>query len=470
MLVNVSRFTDVQDDTAELLRQELQDINSEIRNYSKIDPDEACRHRRIASLRETWEREFAGIDNLNWAEIQNALTDASLPIEVRSVNQRTGAASLDYSQYQKNGLRVIAVGGNSLSRGLTLEGLSTSYFYRNSQMYDTLLQMGRWFGYRDGYSDLCRLWLSEEAIHWYRHIWVASDELRREIRQMQKLNLTPREFGLKVRAHPDSLIVTARNKMRSSHAIERIISVSARGLETSRLYFDPDRLNVNMKTAEDLFRELSSNGIQMERSPYGNSIWRNIPKIHIANFLKRFETHPMNYDFQGKDLANFLESADESKLDMWDVVLPNGRESEEIFAGFPYRPQKRKIAQSRCCSILVSGKSARVGSRGIEREGVPSELVSLIEARARTEDRNVSDEEYRRCRPRPLLLLHILKPTLNKEDFDTGGFPLIAAGISFPEFDDSDATHRVKYQVNLIEWRNLFGEENDDDMGEEDAI
>jgi hypothetical protein len=155
---------------------------------------------------------------------------------------------------------------------------------------------------------------------------------------------------------------------------------------------------------------------------------------------------------------------------MWDVVLPNGRESEEIFAGFPYRPQKRKIAQSRCCSILVSGKSARVGSRGIEREGVPSELVSLIEARARTEDRNVSDEEYRRCRPRPLLLLHILKPTLNKEDFDTGGFPLIAAGISFPEFDDSDATHRVKYQVNLIEWRNLFGEENDDDMGEEDAI
>ena len=134
-----------------------------------------------------------------WVDIQRKLKRSALPVEVRAINQRTGAASLDYRPYRQ-GLRVVAVGGNSLSRGLTLEGLSTSYFYRNSQMYDTLLQMGRWFGYRDGYDDLCRVWMTDEAIAWYAHISEATEELRTEIKRMQRLNLTPRDFGLKVRA------------------------------------------------------------------------------------------------------------------------------------------------------------------------------------------------------------------------------------------------------------------------------
>ena len=109
-----------------------------------------------------WRREFYDAGP-TWAIIQDALNSAIQPIVVKAVNQATGASSLDYSANKESGLRVIAVGGNSLSRGLTLEGLSTSYFFRNSQMYDTLQQMGRWFGYRDGYDDLCRLWITEEA-------------------------------------------------------------------------------------------------------------------------------------------------------------------------------------------------------------------------------------------------------------------------------------------------------------------
>ena len=56
----------------------------------------------------------------------------------------------------------IVVGGNILSRGLTLEGLVTSFFIRTSSAYDTLLQMGRWFGYRRGYGDLPRIWMTDE--------------------------------------------------------------------------------------------------------------------------------------------------------------------------------------------------------------------------------------------------------------------------------------------------------------------
>jgi hypothetical protein len=68
------------------------------------------------------------------------------------------------------GLTAIAVGGLSLSRGLTIEGLTVSYMYRNTRMYDTLMQMGRWFGYRPGFEDLCRVHLSRDSINWYSHI------------------------------------------------------------------------------------------------------------------------------------------------------------------------------------------------------------------------------------------------------------------------------------------------------------
>ena len=165
--------------------------------------------------------------------------------QVQPVNQTTGAASLDYAQMETPpGRRVVAVGGNSLSRGLTLEGLSTSYFLRNAKAYDTLLQMGRWFGYRDGYGDLCRLWLTVEAEGWYRHVTDATGELKRDFARMRRRQATPREFGLRVRTHPDTLLITARNKMASGLDVvgeTRDISLIGRMVEFSRLYADERR-------------------------------------------------------------------------------------------------------------------------------------------------------------------------------------------------------------------------------------
>ena len=105
---------------------------------------------------------------------------------------------LEYD-HNPDGLKVIAIGGNRLSRGLTLEGLTTSYFTRSSRMYDTLLQMGRWFGYRMGYEDLCRLYTTDNVIRWFFHISVATEELRNTFRIMAAQGSTPAEFGLKVR-------------------------------------------------------------------------------------------------------------------------------------------------------------------------------------------------------------------------------------------------------------------------------
>lgn len=467
MLVNVSRFTDVQDQLAGMLDYELREINREIRNYSQLTPAEASRSVKIAAIRSIWEREFGGA-GFEWPDVQRALLRAALPIEVRAVNQRTGAASLDYSAYRDTGLRVVAVGGNSLSRGLTLEGLSTSYFLRNSQMYDTLLQMGRWFGYRDGYADLCRIWLSEEAISWYQHITSATEELRSEIRRMCAINLTPEDFGLKVRAHPDSLIVTARNKMRAARTIERVISVNNRSFETPRLHKSQDINRANKLAAESLLAALAAAGIPNVTSRWTNNIWREVPKDIVCQFLGRFDSHPLNITFQRDSIVEFLERTDEPKLRLWDIVLPNGGEASENISGISYRPQKRRVkADSDTQSVLISGEKMRVGSRGIEKEGIPYEIVQEIEKRYRDENKSKSfpDEIYRVNRLRPLLLVHLLKPfTDDLQEYDTGGIPLVAVGLSFPQFDDTDIARRVRYRINLVEWKNMFQEEVDDDL------
>ena len=105
-------------------------------------------------------------------------------------------------------------------------------------MYDTLLQMGRWFGYRPNYDDLFKVWMAEDAIDWYGYITDAINELKDELRKMKRQNQTPEEFGLKVRQAPGSLLITARNKMRTATSVKRPITVSGRMIETPRLKGD----------------------------------------------------------------------------------------------------------------------------------------------------------------------------------------------------------------------------------------
>lgn len=150
MLVNVSRFTAVQNQVADIIYTSLTAIQQDVRSYGSLSVSEASCSPILHSLKETFDREFIQT-GLGWEQVQAALHESIASVVVKAVNQQTRASSLDYALHRQNGLRVVTVGGNSLSRGLTLNGLSVSYFYRNSQMYDTLLQMGRWFGYRQGY-------------------------------------------------------------------------------------------------------------------------------------------------------------------------------------------------------------------------------------------------------------------------------------------------------------------------------
>ena len=138
------------------------------------------------SVIENMSYEDKRIKKHNWAQVQQELYPAASKIDVRAVHgekriknlEYDGVQEINYRDYEK-GLSIITVGGNKLSRGITLEGLSVSYFLRTSRMYDSLMQMGRWFGYRPGYVDLCRLYTTDTLANWFRHITLATEEMKK---------------------------------------------------------------------------------------------------------------------------------------------------------------------------------------------------------------------------------------------------------------------------------------------------
>src|SRR6218665_3667272 len=136
-----------------------------------------------------------------------------------------------------------------------LEGLCVSYFVRTTKMYDTLMQMGRWFGYRPGYLDLCRLYISPDLMEWFGHIADASEELREEFDFMAEAELTPKQYGLKVMSH-EVLTVTSPLKMRSS----RPLSLTYSGTRSQTILFhrDAQRQKRNLDAAQTLVASLGA--------------------------------------------------------------------------------------------------------------------------------------------------------------------------------------------------------------------
>ena len=488
MLVNVSRFTRIQDQVADQIHVELERIRQQVRLYGKLKVEEAARRsREISALQQLFEEEFARA-GFEWGTVLSELHDAISPIRVQPVNQGTGAASLDYSiTNEPPGVRVIAVGGNSLSRGLTLEGLCVSYFLRNSRAYDTLLQMSRWFGYRDGYSDLSRIWLTAEAEGWYRHVTDATSELKRDFARMRRQRATPAEFGLRVRTHPDTLLITARNKMATGVNVVgevRDISLAGRGIETARLYADQQRNEENLKIIDRFLLDLVDAQGAAKKSQNGNAeIWQNVPAEKIGQLLSEFLVHPMNHDFQGDAIAEFLAAAvrrADPQLVHWTVALPTDGKADPISpplsSGIELNAKRRPVLlrQTPPQSLLVSGKKARVGGREDVKHGLSrdqAEMVVEAEHKANPEIKNIPEDAYRAAMQAPLLVVYLLRgferQTDGTETLYRRGVILPALGLHFPGIRDPNAPKRyVSYRLNRVAQGEL--EVDGDDLGDND--
>ncbi|QIA20855.1 Z1 domain-containing protein [Mesorhizobium sp. AA22] len=316
MLVHVTRFTAVQEKVAALIDDHLVDI---VRQLEFPGTGGSA----MADLEALWTKEFeAKADDLRqrladydlppvtWDQVRSQLFDAAKRIGVRRINGSAKDA-LDYVDHPE-GMSVIAVGGDKLSRGLTLEGLSVSYFIRTSRMYDTLMQMGRWFGYRPRYADLCRLYTSPILVRWYRHIATATAELREEFDLTFDNGETPLQFGHRVRTHPDGMLITAANKMRAGTQVRAGFS----GTISETVAFDFASARKNF----DAFAEFLA-GLPL-RPGKGRQRWDEIGGTQIVSLLQRLETSRESWKANSKALADYVSNrVANGRLREWTVVL-----------------------------------------------------------------------------------------------------------------------------------------------------
>jgi hypothetical protein len=378
-------------------------------------------------------------------------------------------------------LNVIAVGGYSLSRGLTLEGLMVSYFLRNSMMYDTLMQMGRWFGYRPGYEDLCRVWMPEEAEGWYAHVADSIEELREELRVMEAANATPSEFGLKVRGHPDTLIVTARNKMGSGELITVEIGLANKFVETAILKRDPTSLEANRECAIRLVQRLVAAGVSIDSAGHvpGGWLLRGAPVGPVQDFIAEFQNHPGSLLTDPAPLRRYIEERSEDELARWDILFasvaapePGGLTDESL--GIEIHCQRRSAGRMSDANTLRVTNKQRVASRGVEKTGLTPEQVATAEhgyrlALGEAESGgalNYPDRIYRAQRERPLLIVHLLAIGPETKGF-RGEAPTVAWSISFPQTSTEES--RVVYVVNTTWLRENYGDDvAEDEMAGDD--
>jgi len=325
MLVNISHLKLHQDQLEYLISEYMSEIYNAIGANASWGVDKAILDSKIALLQETFNKQYNIPETFE--DIFPKLEEAAGKVKTWAINQgnkKSENKDLDYSKHKENGLSAIVIGGHKLSRGLTLEGLSISYFARNSKAYDTLMQMCRWFGYRPTYKDLCRVYLPQESQDWYTFISSSIKEIYRELDLMSRQGNRPSEFGLKVREHPGAMIITAKNKIGASES--EVISQDLWGQVVRRFKFfeSLDKNKKNIDYSKSFVTSLINSG-KLDNDLTGKEgsplIFSDVDFDDVIDFIKNTEL-PED-DLGNTALIKHLEKMKNQGLKKFKVCLYN---------------------------------------------------------------------------------------------------------------------------------------------------
>jgi hypothetical protein len=487
MLIHVTRYNTVQRAVYAQVEEHLRQLRQRIQRHIHHEP---ILHR----LEELWNYDFTPSTNaihasdpdlvlassVSWEAVRDVLPELLNDIQVKMING-TAKDALDYADTV--GLKVIAIGGDKLARGLTLEGLCVSYFLRASRMYDTLMQMGRWFGYRPGYLDLCRLYTTDELAEWFAHITDAGEELREEFDMMAASGATPRDYGLKVQSH-SILLVTSRLKMRTARSL--LLSFSGQLLETVAFYRSPETLRRNLDAAANLIARLTNPEVDPERERNATSsrwqgyLWSDVPAPEVIDFLLAYCSHPDAHRVNSSLLAEFISSMNKvGELTNWNIAMIGGGEGRQVtISNHPISMLKRtgekrlenKLENKYSIGRLMSPRdeaidldekswSAALHATRIAWHADPARLKTTNEPDIPNGPavRKIRGFGADGIRPRPdkgLLALYVLDPQKADANFPPETPPVIAFGISFP---GSNAGLKVEYKINNVLWEQEYG-------------
>lgn len=318
MLINTSQLKRIHSMTVEKVQHNVAQLK---RDYASRKSDEGW-----AKL---WEEESKKLNSVEvgcrhlkvtYEQLKQHLQETLDRIEVIKSNSSGEEVSNLNEVYHSNnrGKIVIVIGGNTLARGITLEGLTVSYFVREASAFDTLLQMGRWFGYRKDYEDMPRVWMTAQMMKDFFDLATIEFEFFK-ILEPYVLGLSPREVGPKIRQHPDYL-PTAKSKMRK--AIECNISYTGHLIETT--YYPREEANwlrANLESGRQLVASLGGASAFADNGR-SSFVKTSVSLENVIGFLKQYKVNERNKRFSQSNVISYLETALKEKHHLnWNVVL-----------------------------------------------------------------------------------------------------------------------------------------------------
>lgn len=432
MLVNVSYLTHIQEQVNSLITTEVGLLKREIKLH--INDKKSKIHQNLKCI---YEKEFANISE-NWEEIYKILYKSTDSIINEVINAKN--KNFQYEDYPK-GARIIAVGGFALSRGLTLEGLSVSYLYRNTLMYDTLMQMGRWFGYRPNYEDIIKLFMPERSIDWYAQIMEAVNDLKNQIKSMINHHKTPEEFGLYIKDADNQdeaiLLITARNKMRNALSQDVTIRISGDFKETTKL--NEVSARENKKIVEEwieINKDKFNDRLLMKNAEVGTIE----PLLYNYDYgsYNKLNSYVVNEVIKGFKYFDVQIAANEGSN------LDNIQNIKNKIRSFRYEPQFKIIALS----------NSRLGSPTDGKFGLSKEQLDYARVNKFNQQKQYFSE-FSQDERNPLIVLYPL--TLKaKEDvyskqfvIEHGNETFWAISLGVPRTDKKTLTYRTKMNTVL---------------------
>ena len=418
-------------------------------------------------------------------------------IQIKVVNSSRSSEKLEYPKNES--LRVIAIGGLALSRGLTLEGLIISYFYRNTCTYDVLMQMGRWFGYRRGYEDLFRIWTHKASAEWYAEIADATEKLKEDMVLMRDLGQKPRDFGIRVRNNSTDLNITAYNKMRNATDEFDVSSYFGSIVETPYLRFDVEAQKNNFRAVTDLVSECLSRGYSFERRATGSGrkgryVLSDVPKELIVELIDRLSISKYSSYFNTKQISEFLSGCTDASIDVFDVAFMDGESPDKVA---DVCGQKITCVERKTCIIdseldrLSIGRKGKLGGPGDGLMGIvdfngktAEEIIENAKASFRKfyeKEKGVpfdktrvypSETWFRFVEDRkPLLLIYLIDVGVAEEnqkkqeaEFKAamGNTPAVGLALGLPRNDEEAGLTSTRYKVNRV--YNWFDREEMEDI------
>ncbi|MBX2931986.1 MAG: Z1 domain-containing protein [Chitinophagaceae bacterium] len=394
-----------------------------------------------------------------WEQIKKELKNAVLKIDVRSVHGTRSTTNLEYHNIEEidynrheNGLSVIAVGGSRLSRGITLEGLSISYYIRTTRMYDSLMQMGRWFGYRPGYVDLCRLYTTNQIFEWFNHITMATEEMRNDFDEMTATHQRPKDFRLKVRNHHGLLTITSLNKLYFSQDIE--ISFSGENPQTYCLLKTKSAIENNFNALKTLVSTIGFPTKENRIENKGKTRYLFYPNTSIDALCSFIDAYKIEQpSINNATLSDYIRTQSKAnKIKEWSICIISNTD-EKIFIDFKGKtPRNERKSNASLATfelqhnkeIITMGCSVRnqqIG-RGGEYYLISKNQIDQTGDRYfdLSKDKDYSKMAYaeikaqRQAEKKGLLLIYALDergtPNVNN------GIPIVGYSLHFPRIDD----------------------------------